>query len=313
MSDKEPNKNITSLIRNYINALILNVDRTKLPTEIDLVFSGGGLNGLFGMGVLYYIKALEEHGFTKIKRVSGCSIGSLLALWYITNCAEDPDVWFTDIIRMFKKKQNNTSYNEKVIKIVYNLFMDDESVKRLNECLFISFYDMKKGKQKTISNYKGRDHLIECLISSSYLPRITDGNLRYKERYIDGITPHIFKDNTREVLVIELMNVKKLIKSFSFKKETNTYFRLLAGVADASQFFVDGSSDMCKYYKNWSYADCVGYRGKELIIYVLVYLVEVIYNFRYYIPLQITDTTLYHGLYKVFNNIYNDLLFHIIT
>jgi hypothetical protein len=313
MSNSESNKNITSLMRKYINALILNVDRNRLPREIDLVFSGGALNGLFGIGVLYYIKALEEQGFTKVKRVSGCSIGSLLAVWYITNCVEDPDVWFTDIIRMFKKKQNNTAYNEKVVKIVYNLFIDDESVKTLNDCLFISFYDMKKGKQKTVSNFKGRDHLIECLISSSYLPRITDGSLRYKERYIDGITPHIFKDSVREVLVVELMSIKKLIKSFSFKKETNTYFRLLAGVADASQFFVDGSSDMCKYYKDWSYLDYGSYRGKELLIYILVYLVEVIYNFRHYIPTQITDTTMYHGILKVFNNIYNDLLFHIIA
>lgn len=310
MSNAESN---TSLIRKYINALILNVDHNRLPKEMDLVFSGGGLNGLFGIGILYYIKALEEHGFTKVIRVSGCSIGSLLALWYITNCEEDPNEWFTDIIQMFKKKQNNTFYNQKIVKIVYNLFINDESVKILNECLFISFYDMKKGKQKVISNYKSRDHLIECLISSSYLPRITDGNLRYKERYIDGITPHIFKDNMREVLVVELMSIKNLIKSFSFKKETNTYFRLLAGVSDASEFFVDGYSDMCKYYKDWSYVKYGSYRGKELVIFILVYLVEVIYNFRYYIPLQIADTIIYHGLFKVFNNIYNDLLFHIIA
>lgn len=312
-SSTESNKNITTLMRKYINALILNVDRNRLPTEMDLVFSGGALNGLFGIGVLYYIKALEEHGFTKVKRVSGCSIGSLLALWYITNCSEDPDIWFTDIIRMFKKTQNLTGYNEKVVKTVYSLFQDDESVKALNECLFISFYDMKKGKQKVISRYKGRDHLVECLISSSYLPRITDGSLRYKERYIDGITPHIFKDNSRVVLVVELMTMKKLIKSVSFKRETNAYFRLLVGVADASQFFSDGSSDMCKYYKDWSYVDYGNYRGKELVIYIFIYLVEVIYNIHYYIPSKITDTTMYHGLFKVFNNIYNDLLYHIIA
>ena len=128
--------NGTMLIREYINALILNIDKNKLPPEIDLVFSGGAFNGLFGIGVLYYIKALEENNLTTVRRVSGCSIGSLLALWYIMDCKEDPNEWFADITSMFKKTQSLIAYNHKVKKMVYNLFDDDESIKTINDFYF---------------------------------------------------------------------------------------------------------------------------------------------------------------------------------
>ena len=132
------------LLREYINALILNVDKTKIPNEIDLVFSGGAFNGMFGFGVLYYIKALEKQKLITVVRVSGCSIGSLLALWYLTDYPEDPDVWLTNIISGFKKKQNLTAYHENIRKTVYKLFENDTAVKSIDGYLFISFYDMKK-------------------------------------------------------------------------------------------------------------------------------------------------------------------------
>lgn len=301
------------LLREYINALILNIDETKLPKEIDLVFSGGALNGVFGLGILYYIRALEEQKLTKVVRVSGCSIGAILALWYITNSDEDLDSWFTEIVTKFKKDLNLKSYQENVKIIVNKIFNDREKLKSLNGRLFINFYDMKKGQQKTISKYKSKEHLIDCLLSSSHIPRLTDGNLRYKERYIDGITPYIFNDSQREILIIELMTAKKILRSITFKREVNSYFRLLAGVADASQFFSDGNSDMCKYYKDWSYKDMLIYRGKELFVVFIFSLIELIYNCKIYMPESFTKTTFYHGCLKVLNEVCGDTFSHIIT
>lgn len=304
--------NGTLLIREYINALILNIDKSKLPNEIDLVFSGGAFNGLFGIGILYYIKALEQHKLTSVKRVSGCSIGSLLALWYIMDCDEDPNLWFADISQKCKKTQNLTAYNDKVEKTVYNLFKTDESVATLNGRLFISFYDMKKRRQKVISKYTGRDHLIDCLIRSSYIPKLTDGKMRYKERYIDGITPYIFKDNVRDILVIELMTMTKMMRCFSISKEANAHFRLLAGVADASEFFSRGKSDMCSYYRSWCFINYFSNVSKEFIIVILISLIEIISNVSYYIPIPIKETLIWHTLFKVVNGIYDDVLYKVI-
>jgi len=305
--------NVTMLLREYINALILNVDKTKIPNEIDLVFSGGALNGVFGLGVLYYIKALEKLKLTKVVRVSGCSIGAILAIWYIINLDQDIDELFMDTFNKFKKDLNLKGYQENVKKVINEIFDDEEKLKSLNGRLFISFYDMKKRKQKTISKYKSKEHLIDCLLSSSYIPRLTDGNLRYKDRYIDGITPYIFRDSKREVLIIELMTMKKIFRCIKFKNEVNSYFRLLAGVADASQFFSDGHSDMCKYYKDWSYSDYLMHRGKEFGIFIIFFLIEFIYACKIYIPNSITNTTLYHGLFKVLNELYIDTFSYIIA
>lgn len=304
--------NGTLLIREYINALILNIDKSKLPNEIDLVFSGGAFNGLFGIGILYYIKALEQHKLTTVRRVSGCSIGSLLALWYIMDCDEDPNLWFADISKKCKKTQNLTAYNDKVEKTVYNLFKTDESVATLNGLLFISFYDMKKRRQKVISKYNGRDHLIDCLIRSSYIPKLTDGKMRYKERYIDGITPYIFKDNVRDILVIELMTMAKMMRCFSINKEANAHFRLLTGVADASEFFSRGKSDMCSYYRSWSFINYFSNVSKEFIIVILISLIEIISNASYYIPNPIKETLIWHTLFKVVNGLYDDVLYKVI-
>ena len=305
--------NISMLLREYINALVLNIDSTKLPKEIDLVFSGGAFNCIFGLGILYYIKALEERKLTKVVRVSGCSAGAILALWYITNPDEDMDMLFTNIVTCFKKNLNFKGYQEKVKEIVNKVFYNEDNLNILNGRLFISFYDMKKGKQKTINKYKSKEHLIDCLLSSSHIPRLTDGNLRYKERYMDGITPYIFNDAKRETLIIELMTSKKLLRSITFKKEVNSYFRLLAGVADASQFFSDGHSDMCMYYKNWSYIDFLIHRGKELFVFFIFSLIELIYACKIYIPNSLTKTTIYHGCSKVLHEVCGDTFSHIIA
>ncbi len=305
--------NISMLLREYINALVLNIDSTKLPKEIDLVFSGGAFNCIFGLGILYYIKALEERKLTKVVRVSGCSAGAILALWYITNPDEDMDMLFTNIVTCFKKNLNFKGYQEKVKEIVNKVFDNEDNLNILNGRLFISFYDMKKGKQKTINKYKSKEHLIDCLLSSSHIPRLTDGNLRYKERYMDGITPYIFNDAKRETLIIELMTSKKLLRSITFKKEVNSYFRLLAGVADASQFFSDGHSDMCMYYKNWSYTDFLIHRSKELFVFFIFSLIELIYACKIYIPNSLTKTTIYHGCSKVLHEVCGDTFSHIIA
>ena len=48
--------NNTSLLKEYVKALVHNVDKQILPKKIDLVFGGGAFNGFFSMGVamLYY-------------------------------------------------------------------------------------------------------------------------------------------------------------------------------------------------------------------------------------------------------------------
>ena len=73
------------LLNLYVNTLVKNVDAEKIPKEIDLIFDGGVFNGFIGYGFSMYLSELEKQNKTKIIRVSGCSIGSVLGLLYIVN------------------------------------------------------------------------------------------------------------------------------------------------------------------------------------------------------------------------------------
>ena len=74
------------LLKNYIDAVTKNsLNGLEKPKEIDLVISGGAFNGGYGYGALLYLRSLEKHNKIKIKRVSGCSTGCLLAIVYFSS------------------------------------------------------------------------------------------------------------------------------------------------------------------------------------------------------------------------------------
>ena len=94
-------------VREYVNSLIVNVNKEKLPSApINLIFDSGALNGLFGIGVALYIKELEQNGIVKINKISGCSIGSLTALVYQCGFSDIVFKYITDIFIYYKEKHN---------------------------------------------------------------------------------------------------------------------------------------------------------------------------------------------------------------
>ena len=82
------------MLQTYINQLVNNIPnkylrklqgKTNNPLKVDLVFEGGLFNGSYQIGFLNYIKQMEKKQFLKVERVSGCSIGSVMAFLYFTN------------------------------------------------------------------------------------------------------------------------------------------------------------------------------------------------------------------------------------
>ena len=53
------------LLNEYIKALVLNVDKENLPSEIDISFDGGVFNGIYAYGISLYIKSFRKNGFNK--------------------------------------------------------------------------------------------------------------------------------------------------------------------------------------------------------------------------------------------------------
>jgi hypothetical protein len=251
--------NNINLLNQYINALLVNVDINKLPKNVNLIFDSGAVNGLLGVGAALYINMLQEKKYIKVYKVSGCSIGSIIAVWYLCGC---PDLIYDLLDELFNhyKTHKNFFIYEKIIKdSIYKLFVNDD-LTILTNILHINYYDTKKHKQCIISNFYTREHLIECILRSSHIPYITTNVYKLNDRYIDGISPYIFEignnkninmngniDNGYKNIFIKLVDLHNPLKSVNVKNEKNIYTRLLKGVSETNDFFVNNNNSLCLY------------------------------------------------------------------
>lgn len=292
----------------YIDSLILNVDKNKIPPEINLCIDGGAFNGLYAWGIIKYIKALEKQNLTKVNKISGASIGSITALIYIIdNDSIDINKLFINMSNMFKT-QFNLSYMKTIIKKIINDEFKDDNMDKINNRLFINYYDTKKCRNVIVSNYKNKKHLIKCLIASSFVPYIFNGNEKYKKRYIDGLMCHVFEDRIPN-LFIRLITIKRIFRSVKIKCENNINNRILAGLADANDFFVEGYSDMCSYVEN-NYIYKLEFIFRQIILFVILSFIDNIKKLYNILPHNIKNDDLNNILNTIKENLMNYYLFN---
>ena len=303
------------LLNLYVNTLVNNINSEKIPDEIDVIFDGGLFNGFIGYGTSVYINELQKQKKTKVVRVSGCSVGSVLALLYIVNSEKELDI---DINNIFKKEINgfkenfNFSENVKILRELVYLLFEDDNLNMLNDRLYISYYDMKKVEKKIVHNFKNRDHLIECLIKSTHIPFISNNNFKYKKKYVDGLTPYIFRDNARPSLHIMLITFKNLSRIFFNSNEVNANSRIISGLADADEFFTCGKSNMCSYIKEWNYKRYLFIRVRELVCFFIIWFIEILIIITKKPFKLATRTRIYFGLKHIFIETYKDIMFKLV-
>lgn len=309
--------NNTLLIKEYTKALIQNIDKTHLPKELNLIFDGGVFNCGFASGVALYIKTLEEANIIKINKISGCSAGALIALWYITGCKESGIKYFENMMQSFKETLNFIELKNSLSVFVDELFLNangdnkKNNISMLDNKLFINYYDTSKNKKKVISKFTNKEHLVKCILRACHIPYIIDGNSRCDEHYIDGIVPHIFNDG--ESLFIKLLTFNKLSRSFILKSEANIHFRLLSGVSDANDFFTTGKSDMCCYVSKRGYNDIILLRGREMSAYILFSLLDSMVLIRNSLSPVITESLMYNGVVNTSKSLLKDILKRIVN
>jgi hypothetical protein len=128
-----------------------------------------------------------------------------------------------------------------------------------------------------------------------------DGNILFKEKYIDGINPYIFKiKNNNKILHLDLFGCDKIKYLINIKNEPNNFHRILSGLLDIHNFFIkESTTDMCSYVNNWSLFDKFRILLKTLIEKILIYFVSIIVIIKKYVPKEIND----YVLYKIFSKI----------
>jgi hypothetical protein len=299
------NKDILNIINTLIEELPDEVKNNDKPLEIDLVLDGGAFNGSYIIGALYFLKEMENRNFIKIKRISGCSIGSVIGFLYLINKLDLVQVLYDIFIKNFKEKYNFENFKQ-LKKYLSNKipYLNDDICMKVNNVLFIKYNNIQTGYQKVKFKYKNIDDIINTIIRSSFVPYLTDGNIAYKNKYLDGINPYFFKKiKNRKILFLDLSGLDKLTYILNIKNEKTNLYRVLSGILDIHIFLTKNEETfMCSYIDEWGVMNIIRY-------YIRYFLEKIICVITYYIVLikKYIDTNLIDIInYKIINDkLYN--------
>jgi len=248
-----------------------NIKNRKKPLKIDLVLSGGAFNGAYILGSLFFLKELEREKYIIIKRISTCSVSSILGLLYLTDNLDKANELYFNVIEDFKNKYNLSKIFE--FKDIFKKDISQENFSNLHNKLYISYNNIITRKKHVANKYISIDHLFDIITRSCYIPFMIDYQPCYKNKYIDGITPYFFKSTKNKRIFIDVCTLDKLRYSFNIKNEKNNYHRLYEGVLDIHKFFVkQTNTNMCSDLDNWFIRNYIYY-----FIYIIVEKISIIY------------------------------------
>lgn len=296
---------MTEIFQDYIRAVAKNV-ACPLVEPIDLVIGGGAFNGAYGLGAVLVIKELEIQKKVRVERISGCSIGGLLALAYLCDICSEVEKMFSSMRDCLKKDGCMHSLREMITNIVEQTFIDDETT-ILNGRLFLTYTDLTTMSPIVTSEYKDKASLIEALMRTCFVPLLIDGKVSLEDRYVDGFVPHIFKDGARDSLYVNLIDYETLFKVIVTRSEANSHYRIMQGAADASHFFVEGNSRMCCWVSKWGITQYITHRATYMICTMLALLID--YVSRFTIPQVVTGLPVVRLVMSAINQLLRDIIY----
>ena len=285
------------MIDKYINYLYNDLLKYRKHMDIknmDIIFEGGLFNGGYLLGVLEYIKFLETKDYIVVNRISGTSVGSIIGLLYFIEYSN------SDIDELISSSYNHfrTKYNVNIFDKIFSYLktkLTQDMLKKINNKLYISYFDLKKNKHIVKKTYKNIDVLLDTIRKSCSMPIVIDNNLTYKNRYIDGLYPYLFNPtkNTR-ILYLNIHTFDKLFNMIKIKNEKTSTKRILVGVMDLHNFLSTGNTtNICSFVDSWTLIDNIKYTSFIYILNIYYYLVYKVYLIK---------------KHKIFNYIYIYLL-----
>jgi len=299
------------MIHECVEKLIENIPTTiknEKPIQLDVVLDGGLFNGSYLVGALYFLKKMEKKKYVNVERISGVSIGAFVAFLYIID-ELDMFVKLYDIVSNDLKKK----YNLKIIKKLKILLAGKISTDICNKVenkLYISYYDISKCKKIVKNKYKSIDDILNTIICSCFLPGLIDGNMLYKNKYVDGINPYFFKElKNKKILYLDLCGYDKFFNIFSIKNEKSNHHRILSGLLDIHNFYIkQTTTHMCSYVKEWSVINKTSHYIKCIFEKLIIYILYIILNVKKYIPKNLKFDIIYKIISKISIDVYIILL-----
>jgi hypothetical protein len=300
------------MIQEYVNKLIENlpdhIKKSKKPIVIDLVLDGGFFNGSYLVGALYFLKEMEKRNYIKIDRISGCSIGSIVGLLYLNDLLDEISKLYKLSIESFKK--NHQLEIVKNIKTHLEPHITSDMYKKVNQKLYINYNNVVKMKRYVKNKYKNNDKLFDTITKSCFAPYLVDGNVIYKNKYVDGISPYIFKkEEGKKILYLELFSRDKIAHMISIKNEKTNFHRVLTGLLDIHNFFIkETNTPMCSYVNDWNYITNCRQEIKLFLEKIILYIIYTLSIIKNYIPEDFKNTVFYKLIYKICYEVFIVLL-----
>jgi len=297
----------------FTSSLIKNIPDENIPKEIDLVLDGGAFNGIYMMGSLNYLKQLEKNNKISIIRVSGCSIGGILGVCYLLDKLDNILALCKDCFKYLRKHQV-LKKNVELFKNYFNETITDDDLIKINNKLYLTYFNTHKGKQVMKKKYKSKDHLIDILLKSLYIPFLIDNNIIDKDGCVDGAYPYIFKqrEDKRKILFINLQSFSRIKNMIFIKNEKNIFPRLLEGLMDTHKFFeTKKSNNMCSYVNDWNLFNIICFRLRESIYTFLIYILIFGLKIENIIPEKWKKDKFVQRHIQIFKRLWRDLILYI--
>ena len=186
-----------------------------------------------------------------------------------------------------KTHYNLNVYNICFEKIKERINKNEDICKKINNRIYITYYNIKKQKKIIKSKYRNIEEFFDIIYRSCFIPIILNGDLLYKKKYFDGITPYILPFEPKiKLLYLELFGFDKINYLLSVKNEKTNIHRILSGLLDIHLFFIKKcNTQMCSYVNKWSlynifYTQFIKKNIELLIVYILYFS----YYLNKYIP-----------------------------
>lgn len=263
------------MINQYITRLVDNLPdefkQRKTPLRIDLVLDGGLFNGSYLVGALQFLKELERRKYIQVDRISGASIGSIVGLAYLSDTLDS----MSDLYNVVYNEMKNSNTMSCIQDLKNKLKHDTDLYNKLNNKFYVSYNNIKNRNKVVKYLYKNNDDVFDVISKSCHLPFVIDGKLLYKNKYLDGVNPYMFKPcPNKKILYLDLFGYDKIINFFNVKNEKTNCHRILSGMLDIHNFYIKQSdTPMCSYVNDWGITNRSRLSIKGLYETIIVYTV----------------------------------------
>ena len=294
-------------MKDKIKELIENIPKPLNKKKIKVICYSGAFNGSYLCGSLLYLKELENQEIIEIEKFSGSSIGSLSSLLYIIDRLDEADKVYKKIRKDFKQNFCLKLW-EKILKEFFDE-LDDNIYLRVNNKLYINYYNVETNKEFVKYNYESNEDLLQTILNSTFIPYVMNGKISHNGN-IDGFNPYIFKDRTvddPDILFIRITMLSTLKKMFNIKRETNSAERKLEGILDTHKFFKGDSSQLCSWINKWGLYDYFIFRSRQIFWLSIVLICYIFVKIRPFIPAFIYNNKFSNTITEFLYKFYTDL------